>query len=396
MMNASVLPFIACLSFMLLTEDQVRQKGIYDPVKWQLVAKLPDANGSVSTGFAGAINGVDNNVLIVAGGANFPDKLPWEGGRKHYADEVHILHRNGDTFLWDKNNALKLPGPVAYCGNTSTPAGIVYAGGENDKGLSDKAYLLKWDTGNDKLAVKRLPNLPVAVTNIALTSINNVVYAVGGDGAVNSVSLFCCMDLNNQLAGWQILPALPLPLANTVAITQHGPKGNYVYVIGGRSKMPSGISTLHSTVFRYDLSKGVWENCAQIADGKKVTNFSAGAGVAFGKHSILIIGGDNGMVFHKIETYLARIKKAISPTEKDKLIKEKNELNINHKGFYKGVLLYNTLENTWTKIGELPFAAHVTTTAVKWGDDVVISNGEVKPGIRTPDVMLGRILITEK
>jgi N-acetylneuraminate epimerase len=60
------------------------------------------------------------------------------------------------------------------------------------------------------------------------------------------------------------------------------------------------------------------------------------------------------------------------------------------------VLLYNTLENTWTKIGELPFAAHVTTTAVKWGDDVVISNGEVKPGIRTPDVMLGRILITEK
>jgi N-acetylneuraminate epimerase len=54
-------------------------------------------------------------------------------------------------------------------------------------------------------------------------------------------------------------------------------------------------------------------------------------------------------------------------------------------------LLYSTLTNTWTKIGELPFLAQVTTKATLWDGKIVLSNGEVKPGIRTPNVMLGTI-----
>ena len=102
-----------------------------------------------------------------------------------------------------------------------------------------------------------------------------------------------------------------------------------------------------------------------------------------------MIGGDNGIVFHKIETYISQISKANSEEEKEKLIKEKNALRIHHNGFYKGLLLYNTIENKWTKIGEYPYPVQVTTTAVKWGNDIVISNGEIKPGIRTPDVTIG-------
>lgn len=37
----------------------------------------------------------------------------------------------------------------------------------------------------------------------------------------------------------------------------------------------------------------------------------------------------------------------------------------------------------------LSFPAQVTTTAVKWGNEIVISTGEIKPGIRTPDVVVG-------
>jgi N-acetylneuraminate epimerase len=395
-MNAAVLPFIACLSLMLLTDSQVHQNQNCDCIEWQLAAKLPGMNGTLSTGFAGAINAVTDNVLIVAGGANFPDKLPWEGGHKHYSDEVHILHRDGAIFEWDKAPGIKLPEPIAYCGNTSTTEGIVYAGGENDEGLSNKAYLLKWDAINKRLSIKHLPNLPIAVSNLALTSIGHTVYAIGGDDVSNSSTLFCSIDLENLAAQWQILPSLPLPLANTVTVVQDAPEGKCIYVIGGRSKMPPGISRLHSSVFRYNISKKVWENCAAVSNGKNAMNFSAGTGIAFGKHSILIMGGDNGIVFHQIETYLARIKQATSAEEKARLTKEKNNLNINHKGFYKGVLLYNTSKNTWAKIGELPFPAQVTTTAAKWGEEVIISNGEIKPGVRTPDIMLGKLLISEK
>lgn len=391
-----VFSFITCLSIMLLTENKVCLNRTHSPIAWQLAAKLPGENNVVPTGFAGAVNAVDNNVMIVAGGANFPDKLPWEGGHKHYSDAVYVLHKNGDRFVWDKNKSLKLPEPVAYCGNIATPSGIVYAGGENNKGLSNKAFILKWNATDHQLVVKSLPKLPMAVTNVALTNIGNMVYAVGGDNATHSTSLFCALDLKDNAAQWQMLPALPLQLANSVTVAQNGPDGQCIYVIGGRSKMPSGISTLHSSAFRYNISKKEWKACAAVSDGKNVMNFSAGAGVAFGEHSILIMGGDNGVVFHQIETYIAKIKQATSPAKKDQLTLDKNTLTIHHKGFYKGVLLYNCLNNVWTKVGELPFLARVTTTATKWGEDVVLSNGEVKPGVRTPDIMLGKILITEK
>jgi N-acetylneuraminic acid mutarotase len=141
----------------------------------------------------------------------------------------------------------------------------------------------------------------------------------------------------------------------------------------------------------FDLKKNEWKKCADISDGKNISNLSAAAGIAIGNNNILMIGGDNGIVFHKIETYISQIAKANSEEEKEKLTKEKNALSIHHKGFYKGLLMYNTVENKWTKIGEYPYAAQVTTIAVKWGNDIVVSNGEIKPGIRTPDVIIGTI-----
>ena len=59
------------------------QKTKITNVEWKKAAQLQNADGSISLGFAGPINGVTHNVLIVAGGANFPDKMPWEGGKKH-------------------------------------------------------------------------------------------------------------------------------------------------------------------------------------------------------------------------------------------------------------------------------------------------------------------------
>jgi len=36
--------------------------------------------------------------------------------------------------------------------------------------------------------------------------------------------------------------------------------------------------------------------------------------------------------------------------------------------------------------GELPPTPAVTTTAVRWGADVVLPTGEIKPGVRTDAV----------
>lgn len=388
-------PLIIFFSFMLTVRELPAQKRMFKPIEWILAARLQNADGTISTGFAGTINGIYNNALFVAGGSNFPGKLPWEGGKKHYSGEVHILRKHGNGYQWDRSANTGLPEPIAYCGSTSTAYGIVYAGGENEAGLSKKAFILA-QNHDGGLTFKRLPDLPFAITNIALTHIGSMVYAVGGDGVNTSYNTFYCIDIANKDAKWQTLPHLPLALANTIAVAQKNRFGNCIYVIGGRTKKPSGISDLHGTTFRYNVSTRMWAPCAPVSDGEQPMNLSAAAGVPVGNHGILVLGGDNGLVFHRIETLLAQIAVAKTTAAKDKLIIKKNKLNTSHTGFYNGVLLYDTDKDAWTTIGRLPFPAHVTTTAVRWGENVVLSNGEIKPGIRTPDIMLEKIVLTQQ
>ncbi len=387
------LPLI--LSYMLPTLQLMAQTPSI-AISWKRIAILPPvAFNRESLGVAGAINGVDHDVLIVAGGSNFPDGLPWEGGKKYYYDKIFVLQKNGEDFEWNRNVKTVLPEPVAYCGVTSTAQGIVYAGGENDNGISDKCFLLNWDEKKEEVEVKPLPALPLALTNVALTHSGDVIFAVGGDMKSSSSNSFFCLDLKEKNLYWKKLPDLPIALSNATAIAQNGPSGKDIFVIGGRTKTPSGISDLHNTTFAFNLKKNAWRKCANISDGFHSTDLSAASGVAIGEKHILVTGGDNGKVFHKIETLIAEIAKAKSPEEKAKFTIEKNNLSMHHSGFDKSLLLYNTNSNGWTKIGELPFPAHVTTTDVKWGNYIVVSNGEIKPGIRTPGVMLGKILMNK-
>ncbi len=361
-------------------------------IKWKIAAELPSSNGqSKSLGFAGAINGVSNNVFIIAGGANFPDGLPWEGGKKYYSDEIFVLQKEGKSFVWNKKVKTILPEPIAYCGVTSTEKGIVYAGGENENGIYDKAFIINWNAAKNEINIRPLPNLPVALTNVALTHIGNIVYAAGGDEEKQSSKSFFSLELNKKNEQWKTLPDLPIALANATLITQSGSDGENIFLIGGRTKTASGISDLHHTTFVFDVKKNEWSKSADISDGKNISNLSAAAGVAIDKNYILMVGGDNGKTFHKIETYISQIAKSNSPEEKEKLTKEKNALSIHHNGFYKGLLLYDTKHSKWTNISDYSFPAQVTTTAVMWGNDIIISNGEIKPGVRTPNVVIGSV-----
>lgn len=373
------------------------QKKYDISIQWKVAAKLPAATGNKKVlGFAGVVNGVNKNVLLVAGGANFPNGMPWNGGEKYYSDKIYVLQKESNKFIW--NNKIKgiLPEPIAYCGNTSTNMGIVYVGGENKNGISNKAFIINWDGSKNKIDVRPLPKLPLALTNVAVTHIGNVVYAAGGDDAYLSSKSFFSIDLNEKNPQWKKLPDLPIALANATAVVQKENTGQSIYLIGGRSKTASGVSDLHNTTFAFDPIKNVWKKCADISDGKNSTNLSAAAGVALGNNYILVAGGDNGIIFHKIEILICKIAQAKISEEKAKLTAEKNNLNIYHEGFDESLLLYNTNTDTWTKIGELPFPAQVTTTAAKWGNDIVISNGEIKPGIRTPNIMIGKVVLQKE
>ena len=122
----------------------------------------------------------------------------------------------------------------------------------------------------------------------------------------------------------KLFPICQSRLANATVIAQSRQRWKRnIYFIGGRTKTSSGISDLHHTTFAFDVMKNKWKKCADISDGKNTTNLSAAAGVAIDKNNILMIGGDNGKVFHQIETYISQIAKSKTPEEKEKLNRRK-------------------------------------------------------------------------
>lgn len=61
----------------------LRKKEKRIEVQWENSLLLPGCAGMPeNVGLAGAYSGIVEGKLLVLGGANFPDKYPWEGGTK--------------------------------------------------------------------------------------------------------------------------------------------------------------------------------------------------------------------------------------------------------------------------------------------------------------------------
>ena len=119
---------------------------------------------------------------------------------------------------------------------------------------------------------------------------------------------------------------------------------------------------------------------------------SAGTGIAIHSNHIVLLGGDKGETFSKEEKINAAIKNEKDEVKNKQLVAEKIALLESHAGFTSDVLLYNTIDDTWKKINELPAGSPVTTTALKWNNDIIIASGEIKAGIRTPKILMGKIV----
>lgn len=356
-------------------------------VKWSVVAELPSVDGSTKNpGVAGAFAGIHHDVLLIAGGANFPNGMPWESGKKIYWDNIYALQLNEKAgFSWIDSGKFKLKQRIAYGASVSTDDGIVCIGGENENGISKNVFLLQWDRHNRKVNIKSFPELPLPLTNLSATGSGNIIYVAGGEMPGGVSDKFYFLDLTDTSSGWKKLPPLPKPLSHAVLLAQINDENKKIYLIGGRRKKADGISELSNSVFEFDIWENLWTEIKSLPYA-----LSAGAGITSGSGDMLLFGGDKGETFHQTELLLAAIAAETDETKKQELIQQKNKLQQSHPGFSNAVLRYNAKRNEWKVIGEMPTATPVTTTAVKWKNCVIIPSGEIRAGVRTPAVLMGK------
>jgi N-acetylneuraminic acid mutarotase len=338
----------------------------------------------VQPGVAGAVIGINNNQLVVAGGANFEDDLPWRGGTKSYHDEVYLLSLNRKgRYTWSQPQ-VKLPEPVAYSACVSVPDGILSIGGENSNGPVNKVYCLNYI--HNKQNVKILPDLPEAITSAGAVVIGDIIYVSGGINKTGAVASCYRIDLSAQNPEWKTLAPMPLALSHGVMAAQSDGSEHCVYVIGGRFRKGE-VSTFLNMVFKYTPSLNRWQEAGNIEiQNRGNFGLSAGSGVAYLDKYIVLFGGDQGTVFRRIEQMNNALAMLPAGTEKQALLLEKDKLLSQHPGFGSEILLFNTLSGKWQVTGVFPGTVPVTTTAVWWHNQVYIPSGEVRPGIRTNEV----------
>ncbi len=372
---------------MSLALPVIAQKKQAVSMNWKVAAELPADKGKLhATGLAGPVTGISGDMFFVGGGANFPDSMPWTGGKKKYYDKMYAYSIRHDQLVPFKRS-FTLPFPIAYSACCSTSFGLLYAGGENETGITNKVGLVQWDTKTKNITVKKLPDLPIAVTNAAITLVGNTVYLAGGETATGASSQFIALDLKNTGQGWKPLLSLPYAVSHTVAAASTLQHRNKIYIAGGRKKNNDGISDLFADVLQYDIASNSWEKKASLPYA-----LSAGAGIITADGNLLLFGGDKGTTFHQVEIFIAAISNEKDDIKKQTLILEKNKLQAAHPGFSKEILLYDIKTDSWKTIGIIPFATPVTTTAVKNNEIIYIPSGEIRAGVRSPHILSVTIL----
>jgi cyclically-permuted mutarotase family protein len=341
----------------------------------------PVPGDTVQFGLAGVLAGTLQNKIIIAGGSNFRDKLPWNGGIKKYYDDIFILTQSeNDAVKWEFP-ANKLPLKMAYSACVSTGEAIYCLGGEDESSPLKLAFKIYW--GNNQLQIEELPLLPFAVSNSGVAIINSKLYLVGGNNSVGATSHLQMLDLLNLEKGWQILPDLPVAESHAVVASQSDGKEECVYVVGGRYK--NGItSTFMSNIQKYSPGTNKWTNAGELEINGKKFGLSAGTGIAYKNQYILLFGGDKGEKFNRTEQLIYSIEEETEPIKKEKIIAQKITHLNNHPGFDKEVLLFNTFSGKLETAGNIPGETQVTTNAFLWNEKVIIPGGEIRPGVRTP------------
>ena len=348
-------------------------------LQWLPSAKLPMQEEKAHLGLAGPVTGILQDKLLIAGGANFPNGMPWEGGKKNYHNSMYLYDIVGKELLFKEEIALDRE--IAYAANVVIDDKLYSAGGEDSTGAikNFQAYSI---SVNKELKIEVLAELPQALTNAGLVHLSDNLYVVGGENAELVSDKIYSYQIGQDSKGWQEFLTLPYPVSNAVVLADGIEK---IYVVGGRKKNANAKSDIYDQVLEVNMDSKEIKVISRLAKP-----MAAGTGV-FYKNHLLLFSGDDARTFHQVEQAIANINLNSDPSKKDSLITAKNNLLVNHPGFERQALALNLRDLTWKTLAALPSAGTVTTTALLHKDLLIIPTGEIKAGVRTDQILLGQL-----
>jgi sialate O-acetylesterase len=371
-------------------------------IEWRTLPPLPPSNHQTNQpGLAGALIGVSNGALIVAGGTNFPQKPVWDNGIKFYYSDIYILSPN---MKW--KTGYKLPYKLAYSTTLMVNDQIICIGGHDGSSIRREVFSIKWDNKTENIDFDMLPPLPVPLSNTAGAIIDNTLYIAGGQTEVTentqktkiSCNYLYSLDLDNLEYGWKKGPSFPGPARkNLLAAAQETNEGQCLFIFSGLSYPPENSEPdVMTEGLRYNPHKQKWTQIAPIApSGLSPRAVCSGTAIAWGSEHILVFGGRGSQNLASILKTIRKRDNAKKDSDTETL-KECEKIIFDYFTntkfrFNDLILSYNTRTDTWKSLGVYPGQPVTNSRAVWWNNGIVIPSGEIQPGIRTPLIMYGKM-----
>ena len=293
-----LIPIILMLT--ILNESLLKAQSATS-FQWQQLSSIPD-----QIGFAGSYAGVAGNVLIFAGGANFPDGgAPWTGSKKAWTAQLFVLDQPNGAWKVAGN----LPQKMGYGISINYKDAMILIGGSNEQGHLKSVY--KFTYNDAKLKFEMLPDLPKPIANTCGVLVGDVIYVMGGitdPDAKTAENNFWALDLSQEKKAWHILPTWP-GAARMLSVA--GALNDELYLFSGVALIEGQRKYLNDA-YKF-TSKNVWEKIADLPHSVAAAPTPAFAS----KKEIMVFGGDDGSLASTSAT-----------------LKEK------HPGFSKQILAY--------------------------------------------------------
>ncbi|MBQ9184677.1 MAG: hypothetical protein IJ151_02250 [Bacteroidales bacterium] len=308
--------------------------------------QIPDA--AYAKGVSAPFCGMIGDALVVAGGANFPDKPLLEGGAKRvYAD----IWCYADA-AW--THAGVLPDSTAYGATFAFDGKLLFAGGNVNGKTTDKVYSVSL---NDGIAsVTDFASLPEPMEQAGWAQDWSRMIIGGGVGTKN---IYCFDAASGQ---WQKFAELPEPLVQPV-----------FYLTGGKLYVWGGFNpeTLEVSDKGLCYADGAWTEAPGIPDGG---TFTGATGAVLPDGRLAVIGGVNREIFAR----------ALHNTPEDRipyLSKEPQEYR-----FRKDVYVFDA-SSGWSLAATADVCALAGPGIAAAGENALyVAGGELKPGVRSPRI----------
>lgn len=227
-------------------------------------------------------------------------------------------------------------------------------------------------------ATRHWPDLPVAIKGGVSGRVGDKLFVgLGSSGP----DLFC-LDLADFAAGWIRCADFPGPMTGSAACATVGGR---IYMFGGTGASHAGLATVFDTAYAYDVVEDSWS----MLDTRTPCGMLGARASALSDGRIVIVGGYAKDVFDGFVAAMAAIDKERHPEQAEALRRSFLSMPPEQYRWNGAVLCYDPVANTWENLGEGPFLPVCDAAMVARGhDEFMLVNGEIKPGLRTPEAKL--------